>query len=176
MIAAILLADRGRNPDGTPLALRQGERDALIEWQVAELFAGGVNVVEVVLGDGADEVIPLVSGDNVEPIVNDRWADGEASSLRVGATATPRNTDTAVIVWLRRPREAAVIEATLREHQDAGATVTRPFSGDTPGSPVCIDGTVLARVRNIADGVDVEEVLRDYDTLVVRVGATMVEL
>jgi CTP:molybdopterin cytidylyltransferase MocA len=177
LIAAILLADTNLDLNGTPLALQPSdEGETLVEWQVAQLQAAGVEVVVVVLGHEAESLIPLVSGNDVEPIVNERWQDGGASSLRVGATATPRNTNTAVIVWLSRPRETAIIRAVLKEHVAAKSRVTRPFSGDSPGSPVCIDAQVLARLRNIGDGVDVEELLRDYDTLVVRVVGEMPDL
>lgn len=177
MIAAILLADTDLEIEGTPLAVqRSDEGETLIEWQIAQLQQAGVEVVVAVLGHDAESLIPLISGNDVEPIVNDRWQDGEATSLRVGAAATPRHTETAVVVWLSRPREAAMIGVVLKEHQASGSRVTRPFSGDSPGSPVCIDALVLARVRNIGDGVDVEELLRDYDTLVVRVAGEMPDL
>ena len=177
MIAAILLADADLEIAGTPLALQLSDAgETLIEWQITQLQEAGVEVVVVVLGHGAESLIPLVFGNDVEPIVNDRWQDGEASSLRVGAVATPRNTDTADIVWLSRPREAAIVKAVLKEHLAAKSRVTRPFSGDSPGSPICIDAQVLARLRNLGDGVDVEALLRDYDTLVARVAGEMPDL
>ena len=177
VIAGILLADSDLVVDGGPVALAPwGDGETLVEWQVAQLQAAGAEVVEVVVGAHAERIIPLVSGNDVEPIVNDRWAEGEAASLRVGGTATPRNTSTAVIVWAAQPRTADVIKAVLGEHVAAGARVTRPFSGDVPGSPVCIDAGVLARVRNLPDGADVEDVLREYDTLVVRVAGEMPDL
>lgn len=177
MIAGILLADTNLEHDGEPLALMRSDDDeTLIEWQVAQLQQAGVEVIEVVLGSAAEQLIPVVSGNDVEPIVNERWAEGEASSLRVGATATPRNTTTAVIAWLYRPRDAAAIKAVLDEHIAAKAAVTRPIAGDTPESPVCIDAAVLARIRNLPDGIDIEDVLRDYDTLVVRIGSALPDL
>ena len=177
MIAGILLADGELMSDGEPLALMRSDADeTLLEWQIEQLQQAGVEVVEVVLGFEAERFIPLCSGNDVEPIVNERWAEDAASSLRVGATATPRHTTTAVIVWLYAPRETAVIKAVLDQHLAARATVSRPVAGETPGSPVCIDAAVLARVRNIGDGVDVQDVLRDYDTLVVRVGGEMPDL
>ena len=173
MIAAIVLADAELEVDGEPVALRPWEGDGtLIEWQVGQLQAAGVEVV----GPHAERIIPLVSGNDLEPIVNDRWATGEAASLRVGATATPRNTTTAVIVWVSRPRGPDVIRAVLDEHLAAGAKVTRPFVGDIPGSPICIDAGVLARMRNLPDGGEAEDVLRSYDTLVVRWTGEMPDL
>jgi CTP:molybdopterin cytidylyltransferase MocA len=177
VIAGILLADGDLVHGGEPLALMRSDADeTLIEWQVAEMQQAGVEVIEVVLGSQADRLIPLVSGNDVEPIVNDRWQEGEASSLRVGATATPRNTTTAVLVRLQQPRESAGIKTVLLQHIAAESTVSRPVAGDTPGWPVVINADVLARVRNLPDGVDIEDVLRDYDTLVVRIEGEMPDL
>lgn len=177
MIAGILLADTDLQLDGAPLALQLSDADeTLIEWQVAQMQQAGVEVVEVVLGYDAERLIPLCSGNDVEPIVNERWESGEASSIRVGATATPRNTTAAVLVWLSRPRDAAVIKPVIRDHVAAHATVTRPMSGDEPGSPVVVDAQVLARLRNLPDEANIEDTLRDYDTLVVRVTGEMPDL
>jgi CTP:molybdopterin cytidylyltransferase MocA len=177
MIAAIILADPDIGSDGTPVALRAWEGGAsLIEWQIAQVQAAGVEVIVVVVGPYAERLIPLVSGDDVEPIVNDRWPAGEAASVRVGAIATPRNTTTAVIVWIARPRDEGTLRAVLDEHLAAGARVTRLFSGDAPGSPVCVDADVLARLRNLSDGAEIEDVLRSYDTLVVRQAGDLPDL
>jgi len=165
MIAGIVIADSGASAAAKPAE----EGLTAVEWQVRELQAAGVEVIEVVVGADADEVVRLVAADDVEPIVNDRWQEGEAASWRVGATATPRNASTAVLVRVMQPRQAHVIRAVLDEHMAARSRVTRPFSGDVPGWPVCIDAEVLARVRNLPDGADVEDALRAYDTLVVRV-------
>ena len=105
--AAILLAADDVLIDGVPVALLPWRDDeTLIEFQVAQLQAAGVDVVEVVLGYEAERIIPLVALDNVEPIVNDRWREGAAGSLRVGATAVPRETETAIIVRVDEPRSA----------------------------------------------------------------------
>lgn len=177
MIAAILLADRDLLHEGRPLALMTSDEGVtLIEWQIGELKAAGVEVTEVVLGSWAEEIIGLVAGDDVEPIVNDRWREDSASSIRVGATATPRNTTTALLLQIHLPREAAVIDAVLREHEAANASVSRPVIGDEAEWPVAVDATVLARLRNIAEGAEIEDVLRDYDTLVVRTAGPLPNL
>jgi CTP:molybdopterin cytidylyltransferase MocA len=140
----------------------------LVAWQADELRQAGAAVVIVVAGDRAEEIISAVTADGIEPIVNERWEAGESSSVRVGATATPRDTTAAVIVWLDQPCTSDVIRAVLEEHNAAKAHVARPFVGDLPAHPVCVDAGVLARLRNMADDERVDDVLREYDTLVVR--------
>jgi len=152
VIAAILLAAGDASIDGVPLALLPwDDGETLIEYHVAQLRAAGVDVIEVVLGYEAERTIPLVALDDVEPIVNARWQDGEAGSLRVGATAVPRDTSAAIVVRIDEPREAGVYRQLLDEHARSGAAITRPAFEGTPGTPIIVERAVLAELRNATD-------------------------
>ena len=152
VIAAILLAAGDASIDGVPLALLPwDDGETLIEYHVAQLRAAGVDVIEVVLGYEAERIIPLVALDDVEPIVNARWQDGEAGSLRVGATAVPRDTSAAIVVRIDEPREAGVYRQLLDEHARSGAAITRPAFEGTPGTPIIVERAVLAELRNATD-------------------------
>ncbi len=156
VIAAILLAANDELIDGVPIALLPWRDDeTLIEFHVAQLQAAGVNVVEVVLGYDAERIIPLVARDNVEPIVDGRWRAGAAGSLRVGATAVPRETDTAIVVRVDEPRSAGVYRRLLDEHRRTGAPITQASSG----SPIVVSRAMLAELRNVTDGGGLEAVL-----------------
>lgn len=156
IVAAILLAVDDVLIDGVAVALLPWRDDeTLIEYQVAQLQAAGVDVVEVVLGYDAERIIPLVARDNVEPIVNDRWPEGEAGSLRVGATAVPRETDTAIIVRIDEPRSADVYRRLLDEHRRSGASVTQANGG----TPMVVSRALLAELRNVTGGGGLDAVL-----------------
>lgn len=152
VIAAILLAARETEIDGVPLGLVPWRDDeTLIEYEVAQLLAAGIDIVEVVLGHEAEGIIPLVARENVEPIVNARWRDGAAGSIRVGATAVPRDTNTAILVRVDEPRPSCVYRRLLDEHLRCGAAITRPAFEGTPGAPIIVDRAVLAELRNVTD-------------------------
>jgi molybdenum cofactor cytidylyltransferase len=154
--SAILIASDGALIEGVPIALLPWRDDeTLIEFQVAQLLDAGVDVVEVVLGFEAEHIIPLVARDNVEPIVNDRWREGVAGSIRVGATAVPRETDTAIVVRVDEPRSAGVYRRLLDEHRRTGAPITQASSG----SPIVVSRAMLAELRNVTDGGGLEAVL-----------------
>lgn len=153
VIAAILLAANDASIGGVPLALLAwGDDQTLIEYHVAQLQAAGVDVIEVVLGYDAERVIPLVARDNVEPIVNARWQDGAAGTLRVGATAVPRDTTAAIVVRIDEPRDAQVYRQLLDEHTRSGAAITRAQASDAPATPIVVNRAVLAEFRNATDG------------------------
>ena len=150
-LAAILLAAAAPPFGDAPLALLPwlGE-DTLIEYQIEQLLLAGVRDIEVVLGDGADAIIPLIARENVEPIVDGGWRASAASSLRAGAAAVLRGTSAALIADIAEPRPAAMYRALIDAHVSAPAAITRPNYGDTPGAPVVVDAATLAEVRNLA--------------------------
>lgn len=151
-LAAILLAAAAAPFGNTPLALLPwlGE-DTLIEYQIDQLLLAGVRDIEVVLGDRADTIIPLIARDNVEPIIDGAWRTAIASSLRVGTAAIPRGTDVALIVDVAEPRTADIYRTLIDAHMSAAARITRPAYEGTPGKPVVVDAATLAEVRNLQD-------------------------
>ena len=152
VIAAILLAADAVHIDGTLLPLLPfGDDQTLIEYHVAQLQAAGVEVIEVVLGCDAERIIPLVARNDVEPIVNGRWRDGEAGSIRVGATAVPRDTEAALVVRIDEPRPSNVMRRLLDEHLASGAMLTRASHGGSAGAPIVVGRVVLSELRNVTD-------------------------
>ncbi len=152
VIAAILLAADAIDIDGVPLALLPWRDDeTLIEYEISQLQAAGVDVVVVVLGYEAERAIPLVARDGVEPIVNARWHAGGAGSIRAGATAAPRDTEAAIIVRIDEPRPSDVHRRLLEEHLRAGAAITRPAFAGAPGTPIVVGRATLAELRNATD-------------------------
>ncbi|MBI5284787.1 MAG: NTP transferase domain-containing protein [Chloroflexi bacterium] len=162
-IAAILLAAGASADLRESPALLSFDGDAmLIEYQVAQLQAAGVDVTEVVLSADADRILPLVSGDDVEPILNPR-PESLAAAFRVGASAVPRDTATAIIVSVEQPRPSEVYRRLLEAHAASGAAITRPTFEGTPGWPLVVDGAVLAELRNLtSDALGLRPVLERH--------------
>ncbi|MEX2247539.1 MAG: NTP transferase domain-containing protein [Dehalococcoidia bacterium] len=165
-IAAILLADRDVPALGGPPALLPWhDGETLVEYQVAQLLEAGVGAVEVVLGADADRIIPLVARDNVEPVVNARWRDGVAGSLRVGASAVPRGTETALIVEVIQPRPAEIYRRLLDAHLGNGAGITVPTFKGTAGRPIVVDTAALAELRNLTAPGNLEMLIERHATV-----------
>ncbi len=147
--AAILLAASDVEIDGLPIPLvRWNDDQTLIEFEIAQLQAGGVDVIEVVLGAHADAIIPLVAANDVEPIIDANWHDGEASWLRVGAAAVPRDTTRALIVHAEQPRPAALFRSLVEVPPDGGSII-RAMAAGVAGWPIAVNGAVLAEIRNL---------------------------
>ncbi len=171
VIAAVLIASSEDALDGTPIPLLPWPGgDTLIEYEIAQLQAAGVEVIEVVLGREADRIIRLVARDDVEPIIDPGWRPGSASSLRVGTSAVPRDTTTALIASVDEPRPAAVYRALLEQHEARNATITLPTFEGTPGAPIVVARAALGEIRNLhADAGGLGSVLRRHAREVVKV-------
>lgn len=162
-IAAILLAAGADEIDGMPLALLPWRDDeTLIEYHVAQLQAAGVDAIEVVLGYDAERVIPIIAREDVEPIVNARWRTDAASSVRVGASAVPRDTQAAIVVRLNEPRPADVYRRLLDAHLRTGAPITRPAFRGVPGAPIVVGHTMLAELRNATDNSGLDGIIAGH--------------
>jgi CTP:molybdopterin cytidylyltransferase MocA len=90
----------------------------------------------------------------VEPIVNGAWAEGIASSLRVGATAVPRGTTAALIVDVARACDAGECVRLVRQHRASGAAMVAAGGDAAARPPMIVDAGVLAELRNLGAGGD----------------------
>jgi len=145
---ALLPWGEARAHSGAPL---------LIEYQVEELRAGGVDDVIVVLGHGADEVRPRVppepstSSGRVRVVVNEAYRAGRATSLRAGAAAVLDGTEAIVVLNVDQPRPRELIASLLQEHQEGGALITVPSHGGKRGHPTVLSGALLPELRAASD-------------------------
>jgi CTP:molybdopterin cytidylyltransferase MocA len=70
----------------------------LVEHALGAVLAAGLD--EVVVVTGAVDLTDLLAGRAVTQVVNDRWSDGIATSLRAGVAAARRSGHDAVVVGL----------------------------------------------------------------------------
>jgi len=172
-VAAVLIATDALD-DGTPVALLAWDNGrTLVEYQVDQLREAGAEVIEVVAGPGAERIISLISADNVEPLVSPRAQD-DAATLRSGASAVPRDTETAVVMRVSEPRPASLLRALLDEHRRSGASATLPSFEGTPGRPAILGRDALAFARNVtASGDAVTAVVERFDPHLAAVEASI---
>lgn len=151
--AAILLAAGPAGALPVPPALLQWHRDeTLVEFQVRQIAGAGVRDIVVVLGCEAERIIPLVAADNVEPIVDPRWAEGEASWIRVGAAAVPRGTTAALLARVEEPRLASSYRWLINAQATSGMAIAGASPDGHRDTPVIADATLLTELRNLPDG------------------------
>ena len=148
--AAILLAAGESARMGRPKPLLPWGEATLIEYQVQELRAAGVDDIVAVLGHEADAVRPRVP-DGVRIVVNEAYLEGRASSLRAGAKALDDSASPAVVLNVDQPRPRDLLRTLLAAHGEAGAAITLPVYEGKRGHPVIVDGSLLAELRNASE-------------------------
>ena len=148
-VAAILLAGGESSRMGVPKPLLEWGGYTLIEYQLAQLKGPPIDRVVVVLGHRADEVLPCVRSTDAQTVINELYAEGRASSLRVGAAALPDNTAAILILNVDQPRPHDVIARLVDMHRRSGNLITVPTYEEKRGHPPVLDGSLLPELREV---------------------------
>ncbi|OGO52029.1 MAG: hypothetical protein A2148_05270 [Chloroflexi bacterium RBG_16_68_14] len=142
-----------------PFGFAQGRRaPLLIEYQVRELLAAGVDDLIVVLGHAAEEIRPHVpseastgSARRVRVVVNEAYRQGRASSLRAGAKALPDDADPILVLNVDQPRPRDVLAKLLAAHRRGGDLITVPAYRGKRGHPPVLAGSLLPELREASE-------------------------
>lgn len=138
---------------GLPALYPWDDAETLIEHEIRQIedalaaLTREATAIEVVLGYDAERVIPLISRDNVEPIVVPTPGDA-SSAIRVGAAAVPRGTTSALLVDVRVPVSSAMYRSLFEAQMATKAPIVR---GTASAMPIVVDGALLAALRNVTD-------------------------
>ncbi len=148
-VAAILLAGGESSRMGAPKPLLEWDGYTLIEYQLAQLKGPPVDRVVVVLGHRADEVLPHVHRAGAQAVVNELYAQGRASSLRVGAAVLPEDTASIIVLNVDQPRPHDVMARLVDVHRRSSNLITIPTYERRRGHPPVLDGSLLPELRAV---------------------------
>jgi len=151
MTAAILLAAGESTRMGRPKPLLPWGSATLLEYQVAELRAAGIDNVVVVLGNLADAIAETTPSGVLLAVNTGYKEGGPASSLRWGARCLAESADPIVLLHVDQPRPRQVHQRLLSAHRDAGALITVPTSDGHRGHPVVLAGSLLPELRKASE-------------------------
>jgi len=134
---------------GRPKPLLDWRGRTLIEYQIGELLAAGVDQVIAVLGHGAEDVRPFAERAGARVAVNTGYRGGRAGSIRTGAMAVPDDTGAVVILNVDQPRDREIIRAVLKAHRSGLSPTTVPSYQGRHGHPAIFAGRLLPELRNV---------------------------
>jgi molybdenum cofactor cytidylyltransferase len=165
-ISCVVLAGGTSSRLGSPKQLLDLGGKPVLQ-HVLDRVAGTVcDEIIVVLGHEAERIasaIELPRGARV--LMNDRFAEGQSTSLLAGLGAVDDSADAALIVLGDQPRLPAEVFEAVVGAWDEGVDVVRPLYDGRPGHPVLIARRAFANLgtltgdtgaRAIVDAVDVE--------------------
>lgn len=138
----VLAAGEGRRMQGLVKQLLTVQGKPFLEIIIEHMLAAGVGELIVVLGANLDKVRPVAewyADRGVHAVVNEKWADGQLSSLRAGLAAASPASRAAMLTLvdhpLVRPETYRDLAAAWRAHPDQ--LVMPSFDGRS-GHPIVI--------------------------------------
>jgi molybdenum cofactor cytidylyltransferase len=123
----------------------------LVEYQVANLVAGGATEVTVVLGHRYEEVVPHVRGPGVGYVVNPHYRDGRSTSIKAGVARVQPDAEAIVVLGVDQPRPSEIVAKVLEAHLAAGALITSPRHEGRGGHPIVFSSALRGELEAITE-------------------------
>lgn len=125
----------------------------LLDWQVREARAGGVDDVVVVLGHDVEAIRASLAESKTDTrlVVNEAYLEGRASSLRRGGETVDDSAEAVLVMSVDQPRPAWITRRLIERWRDTAAKVVLPRFRGHGGHPVLLDGTLIADLRRVTD-------------------------
>jgi molybdenum cofactor cytidylyltransferase len=148
VIGGLVLAAGAGTRFGSAKQLADLDGRPLLEHSVRAMVASPVGRVVVVLGSGAEEVMAEVDMHGAEPVVNERWDEGQSASLACGL-AELTDCEAVVVTLGDQPRVAPdAIRRVIAARGHGAAAVRATYSGE-PGHPVLLERDLFERMRDV---------------------------
>jgi len=162
--AGIVLAAGGATRFGRPKQLLAWHGQPLVRVVANTALDAGLSPVIIVAGAESLQVEAAVAGLPVIAARNERWQDGQASSIRTGLDACPTSAGSAIFLLADQPRVTPdVIRALVAAHASESATIVAPMlQGDRRGNPVLFDRETFAHLRELRGDVGGRVIFSHY--------------
>jgi CTP:molybdopterin cytidylyltransferase MocA len=143
----VLAAGAGtRFGGGKQLARLDGR--PLLEHAVRAMTSAPVGRVIVVLGAEAELVLAQVDLHGAEPLVCERWSEGQSASLACGL-AELTDCEAVVVTLGDQPRISPDAIRRVIAARGGGAAAVRATYGSGPGHPVLLERELFERLRDV---------------------------
>lgn len=128
------------------------DRDTFLSRIIRTLLEAGVDDVVIVLGHEPDAIAAsfAASGLPARLTLNERYDQGQLSSLQAGLAVIDRPGVTATLVTLVDVPlvTAATVRAVIARYRQSSAPIVRPVHGDRHGHPLLIDRALFDALRS----------------------------
>ena len=160
MIAAVVLAAGASSRMGRPKLTIPLDGVPMLERVLETLRRSTVDRVVVVLGANEGEVRARVRFEGEMVVVNQGFADGMSSSLRLGLESV-REAEAAIIVLGDQPFVLpATIDTLVAEHRASRATIVVPTFHGKRGNPVLFHRSIFPQIARVSGDVGAKSVVQ----------------
>ena len=135
---------------GTPKQLLPIGGQSLVRRAASTALASGADDVVVVIGQAADEVEHELRGLAVRSVRNERFAEGQATSLNAAVRALSPETSAAIVVLVDQPLLTAMhVSAVIERYRIDRPPLVLPIYSGRRGNPVLFDRTLFPELLAI---------------------------
>ncbi|MBI4298305.1 MAG: nucleotidyltransferase family protein [Chloroflexi bacterium] len=150
-ITAILIAAGESTRMGRPKPLLPWQGKTLLEYQIASLLDCDVQEIVVVLGHEASQVVPYVRGPGIKSVINPRYREGKATSIKAGLRSIARSAEAILLLAVDQPRPREILENLVQEHQRTGSLITAPQYQGHGGHPIIFSAALKPELERISE-------------------------
>ncbi|MSQ14343.1 MAG: nucleotidyltransferase family protein [Dehalococcoidia bacterium] len=169
-IAALLLAAGESTRMGSPKPLLPWNGETLVQYQVRQLRDAGANYIVAVLGHLAEQVQDSLVDLDVVVVINGRYKEGRASSVRAGAEVLKDGTEAVILLSVDQPRPSSLVKAILETHRSANALITIPTFHGRRGHPTVFSGLLIDEMSKVTEeNLGIREVVTRHSDEIVTV-------
>jgi len=148
VVGGLVLAAGAGTRFGGPKQLAELEGRPLLDHVLRAVAAAPLDRGVVVLGAGAEEILAALDLHGLEPVVCDRWEEGQSASLACGL-ARMEDAEAVVIVLGDQPRVSPEAIRRVIGSRGEGAAAVRATHGGKPGHPVLLERELFQRLRDV---------------------------
>ena len=148
MIGGMVLAAGAATRFGGAKQLAMLDGRPLLEHALRAMVAAPLGQVLVVLGSGAEDVIAGVDLYGAEPVVCERWDEGQSASLACGL-AELADCEAVVVTLGDQPHISPDAIRRVMAARGGGAVAVRATYGGEPGHPVLLEHKLFERLRDV---------------------------
>jgi 4-nitrophenyl phosphatase len=164
-VAAVILTAGGSTRFGQPKQLLDWKGVPLLAHVADVALAAGLAPVIAVLGCQAQAVRAALGTRPAEAVMNWRWKEGLSTSVQVGLTALPPETDAAVFLQCDQPLiTPGLLQALVARFEETAAPIVRPTHAGRPGTPVLFARRLFAELAAVSGDEGGRSLIQRYAT------------
>ena len=148
MIAGLVLAAGGARRFGSPKQLAELDGVPMLEHSLRAIGSAPVDRVVVVLGSAADEIASKVNLHGAEPIVCERWEEGQSASLACGLSELA-GCEAVVVTLGDQPRVSPDAISRVIGGRNGSSAIRATYNGK-PGHPVLLEQSLFEALRDVS--------------------------
>ena len=161
--AAIVLAAGGSSRFGSPKQLARWRGQTFIEQVVDVALASKADPIIVVLGAEHDQCQSLLKNKPIKIVVNQRWAEGQSTSMQAGLAALPAEVSCTLFLLIDLPGITPdIINAIIERYRQTRAPLVWPEFAGQRGHPVLFDRSLFAELNQISGDTGGKPVLKAH--------------